>query len=657
MGFRRMNRVFYPLSLVAAIVIASATNAAGGQLGARGLATVTTDEGAAVYKIKGKGGQVDVYPAELQSALYATLSPDESYVVTAGKRDMTLWNARSGQPIRRYSGDTGGPVAFDGAGTRIASSRQGTSSKQPDEIVIHSRDESEPTAVMTSATALGELTTLIWTPDGRFLYSGHHLFKRASGGGKHVGIVAVWNVEERRVDRVVECDGSVIQILADQRLAICGVQDSWGQTRESRRARSISVVDIAIGKTKRSFSGLTSAITAAALTRDGATLLVGTLEGTLHIWDVETGKAAKALSVTTRSSYRQETDGINSLLVMPDKTVVVTYHRGSNEAPNGHCHFTTKRFDMASGMALKEYPGIARPLLTSSNGRFFIAMHLKENDHSLEGGCSWYDDAAESLGGDGQGQKIDTDSGRILAEYRGYISPAVSAKGFLRGTHTLLIQEASAREKAAVLDLDALNVSFLSNVHTIEGTSADGAFIVSSEQPRLGGDTGDTFESSKATIFVIDGSDGHVRTKTNIDLFATAQQPFIGDEILSVSDDAKKLVIITAKSELHVVDIETGRIVRRLRHRAWDDFFRKKELIGVKHAALSQDQKELRTEEFDLDSSGSIVRIFDAGSLKEVFSVAVDGLIGTRLTDQYLYLMSCPARSGRVGRVIAIQSY
>lgn len=309
----------------------------------------------------------------------AAYSPDGRFIVTCGG-DAVLWDAGTGQEIRRFVGHSSGV---------------NTASFSPDGRFVLTAGSLDKTARLWDPatgrevkriTTPGEVRWAEYSPDGRFILT----------TGK--GLVIIWNAATgRQVRQLVGHTTFVSQgkFTTDGRFILTGSLD-----RTARLWDATTGVEV-----KRFTHGATNyeGITAVALSRDGGYMLTGGgVSKTVKLWEAASGRLVRTFvtvnwidsvefspddrtiliggnnntrddespglwDVTTGQEIRRfsghETGGVRSVSFSPDGRLVLTGGRDG----------TARTWEAATGREVQRFDGYATPVNSvacSPDGRF-----------------------------------------------------------------------------------------------------------------------------------------------------------------------------------------------------------------------------------------------------------------------------------------------
>jgi WD40 repeat protein len=230
----------------------------------------------------------------------AAFSPDGKYVLTWGWDELLkIWDTATGDEIRSFSkiftslsnldvkavfspdgkyiltgGREGKDIRYGGPGGKYMISSGG------DDHVLKLWNVANGGRVMTFVGHTDQITSLAFSPDGRYAYSGSAdktLRQWEVATGKELRCIAGFN------------EGGVyaINVTADGRKLLAG---SWGG--------EFRLWDIESARTVQSFKGYANIVSSISISPDGKRALSGSNTGkTFYLWDIETGRELQALTV------------------------------------------------------------------------------------------------------------------------------------------------------------------------------------------------------------------------------------------------------------------------------------------------------------------------------------------------------------------------
>jgi WD40 repeat protein len=306
-------------------------------------------------------------------ALNMRFSPDGNSLITEYGAAIVLWDVAGGRQIRDYTGDDIGiGVAISHDGSMVAAGdSDGT-------IHLWQAATGEPIAVLSGHTKT--VTSVDFSPNDALL---------ASSGAD--GTVRLWNVAQRRAAAVLgsTTSGEYIKQVAFS-------PDGSYVAAAMNAARTVQLWRVSDGASLGGFVGHTLGVASIAFSRDGHTLLSGSLDQTGILWRVQStvlfqpdpvvavafspdghllasssGQTTTLWDVGRRDPVRVLTDAGSlgqSLSFSPDgKTIAVVDNRG-----------TVRLWDVATGKSTGAFtfePGLVGGYVTfSPDGRILVAM-------------------------------------------------------------------------------------------------------------------------------------------------------------------------------------------------------------------------------------------------------------------------------------------
>ena len=239
--------------------------------------------------------------------LFVAFSPDGKQILSGGLRDLNikLWDAASGRVIRTFAGHKGivYSIAFSPDQRQVLS---GSNDK-----TVKLWDVETGQEIRTFSGHKSGVTSVAFSPDQRQVLSGSNdktvklwdvetgqEIKTFSGHTDDVNSVAfssdgkqiLWDVASgRKIKTFSGYSGkvSVVAFSPDRKLIISSYSHLYSN---SARDDTIKLWDTAKGRVIRTFSGHNGFVRSLAFSPDGRQILSGSEDGSLRLWDVNTGK-------------------------------------------------------------------------------------------------------------------------------------------------------------------------------------------------------------------------------------------------------------------------------------------------------------------------------------------------------------------------------
>lgn len=213
----------------------------------------------------------------------AAFGPDAKTVVTAS-RDGTavLWNRETGERLRTFEGHTNwiNAVAYSTDGRRILT---GSDDKT---AILWDADSGKQIHVLKWHEA--PVHSVAFSPDGKSVLTG-------SVGRS--GMAALWDAQTGQQKRAFTLPDTSPRIrpmdLHENVLSVSFSPDGKLALIAGalQNAGGVAVLwDVQTGKNGQIFTGHTSGVTSALVTRDGAHVMTGSRDGLAILWDLKTGK-------------------------------------------------------------------------------------------------------------------------------------------------------------------------------------------------------------------------------------------------------------------------------------------------------------------------------------------------------------------------------
>lgn len=281
-------------------------------------------------------------------------SPDGKMLVSAGDQLFILWDADSGEVIRRFAGHTGtvNGVAFSSDGRYVASGA--------DDGLVILWDVASGAEVRRLIGHQDKVTDVVFSPDGQWIISGSSdldtavivwdaemgtEIRRFGGltavesiaihpGGKIIatgsndGPITLWNMDSGNIAQQFEDETGIVAALnfsPDGRYLVSGSSNThvrlWyvSSPTEMRRLNGYSGLmvisrdgqtvfsggsdgsvlqwNFETGNDLSRFEGHTDTVLGLALSSDEQTLLTGSFDGTVRLWDIGTSREIHRLEV------------------------------------------------------------------------------------------------------------------------------------------------------------------------------------------------------------------------------------------------------------------------------------------------------------------------------------------------------------------------
>jgi WD40 repeat protein len=347
--------------------------------------SAAADDTLRVWDIE-SGSQVRILESDSASTWDLAVTADGHRAISREAHSIFVWNV-AGEGWT-FSTTARPPRAHSSAVTAIAASSAApfALSGSPDSnIKLWSIEQVTGTAVPDTETT-GSLVALALSPDGATAV-------RASSDAE----MTVWRPAENRPLGVLKADGgqlSAFAVRADFEFAVAAANDFlsvWNLTRGERTStrvlgetpagavltkdrlaywtsQSVSINVLAVGSGQISvLTGHTEPVCCLVATLDGRTLLSGSLDRTVKIWNLENGELRRSLSL--------HAGRVNALAVSPsgDRAVSVSDDQ------------TLKLFDLNTGSVIAGFTADA-PLLCcafASDGVTVLAGDMLGNVHFL----------------------------------------------------------------------------------------------------------------------------------------------------------------------------------------------------------------------------------------------------------------------------------
>ncbi len=274
----------------------------------------------------------------LSSVIY---SPDRKHAVSISSFGMILWDADTGKKIRNIiDHDTAirigmiASAAFSPDGRYILSGHE-----SPKDNHLHLWDVAAGREIQRfSGNVSYALRSVIFSPDGRLALSIIYNDNREESDKREV--VIIWDVAAGKEIRRLKGNANAAVFSPDGRYILTG-----GSEQNEKAAGGfigdLRIWNTATGKEVRRFSGQTSEIRSIAYSHDGRFALSGGYDKIVRLWDISTGKEVRQFS------------GHASV---PN---AVVFSRDGRFAVSGSEDATTRIWDIASGSELVQFIAFA----------------------------------------------------------------------------------------------------------------------------------------------------------------------------------------------------------------------------------------------------------------------------------------------------------
>ncbi len=197
------------------------------------------------------------------------IAPDGKRVAAGAQRgDLTLWDLRTGEAIRRF------PVPADLHVMALAFSPDGrwllSGSNDATRNKLQLWDVETAKEVRVIREDKAPTYSIAYLPDGRAL-----------SGGKDA-VIRLWDVKTGRELLRLEGHTNTVTRLAVSPDGRSGLSASWDST--------LRLWDLATGREVRCFRGHSGMVLSARFTPDGRRALSAGHDGTVRLWDIQTGR-------------------------------------------------------------------------------------------------------------------------------------------------------------------------------------------------------------------------------------------------------------------------------------------------------------------------------------------------------------------------------
>ncbi len=231
-------------------------------------------------------------------------SPDgRTLAATAGGGDRTvwLWDVETGQlraPFDDFT-DTVQSVAFSPDGSVLATGASDGTVRLLDVATGRMR------RILTGSADGAE--ALAFSPDGRILATGRR------GGAIHM-----WDLSAGRERPALIGHGDAVLAMA--------FSDDGTTLVTSSEDRTTRVWDPTLGEIRRTLAGQTDAVSSLAFSPDGSTIATGSDDGTVRLWDVGTGRTRHTFAQAGRAGETAEESGpdVGAVAFSPDGRTLAT---------------------------------------------------------------------------------------------------------------------------------------------------------------------------------------------------------------------------------------------------------------------------------------------------------------------------------------------
>jgi WD40 repeat protein/energy-coupling factor transporter ATP-binding protein EcfA2 len=222
--------------------------------------------------------------------VHAVAVTGDGVFAVSGSFDSTLkvWELETGRLVATLAGHqslvNGVAVSADG---RVA-----VSGSQDSTLRVWDLAQQRQVQVHLLTDNRGEIKAVALTPDARY----------ALCGG---GVLTLWDLSTGEVVRSIDVGGGWVEAVAishDGRCAVSGEQE-------------LTAWDLETGQPLRTFNGHTSWVNGIALDPQGARMITGSSDGTLKVWDFETGNLLRTLALGA---------GVACVAVSPDGRTAVS---------------------------------------------------------------------------------------------------------------------------------------------------------------------------------------------------------------------------------------------------------------------------------------------------------------------------------------------
>jgi WD40 repeat protein len=227
----------------------------------------------------------------VSEAYCVALSPNGRLALAGYSNMVALYDVLSGQVVKMLPEKHGRVLAaaFSPDGSRFAYG--------DDHGLLHLR-ETKTTRLLWPprlAHASAYLRALVFSADGKHLYSGGGRIPPGGKASLEVGAIRVWDADTGQPADILRGHTDAVGSLA---LSVDGKWLLSGAGSDARRGLSVRLWDTASGKEQRRFDGHNNPVTSVAFAPDGK-WAVSASHGQTFLWDLEAsgGKARHVLTV------------------------------------------------------------------------------------------------------------------------------------------------------------------------------------------------------------------------------------------------------------------------------------------------------------------------------------------------------------------------